>query len=78
MIITIIVSTEWQLTHSTSIPSFSATPHMAEEQTKGVAMVPKRALNVMSGEVVRLLQLTKYTIVPVSYIVPRKVSQISV
>lgn len=37
-------------------------------------MVPKRALNVMEGEVDQLLLLTKQAIIPVPYIVPRKVS----
>lgn len=42
------------------------------EQVKGVGMVPKRALNVMEGEVDRLLLLTKQAIIPIPYIVPRK------
>ena len=44
------------------------------EQVKGIGMVPKRALNVMEGEVNRLLVLTKQAIIPIPYIVPRKVS----
>ena len=44
------------------------------EQVKGIGMVPKRALNVMEGEVNRLLVLTKHAIIPFPYIVPRKVS----
>ncbi|XP_022327050.2 coronin-7-like [Crassostrea virginica] len=42
------------------------------EQVKGIGMVPKRALNVMEGEVNRLLVLTKQAIIPIPYIVPRK------
>ncbi|XP_056010098.1 coronin-7-like isoform X2 [Ostrea edulis] len=42
------------------------------EQVKGIGMVPKRALNVMEGEVNRLLLLSKQAIIPVPYIVPRK------
>ncbi|XP_062610316.1 coronin-7-like [Saccostrea cucullata] len=42
------------------------------EQVKGIGMVPKRALNVMEGEVNRLLILTKQAVIPVPYIVPRK------
>ncbi|XP_069131157.1 coronin-7-like [Argopecten irradians] len=42
------------------------------EQIKGVAMVPKRLMNVMEGEVNRLLILTKSAIIPAPYIVPRK------
>ncbi|KAB7497235.1 Coronin-7 [Armadillidium nasatum] len=41
-------------------------------QTKGACLVPKRGLNVMSGEVNRLLQLTSNAIVPLTYQVPRK------
>ena len=46
---------------------------MLEEQHKGMAFVPKLALDVMSCEVVRLLQLTKSSVVPLSYCVPRRV-----
>ena len=42
------------------------------EQTKGACLVPKRALNVMQGEVNRILQLTSNSVVPVTYQVPRK------
>lgn len=44
------------------------------EQTKGVCLVPKRALNVMQAEVNRLLQLTSNIVIPIMYQVPRKVS----
>jgi coronin-7 len=47
---------------------------MTEGQTKGMAMVPKPALDVMSCEVARLLQVTQHSIVPISYHIPRKVS----
>jgi coronin-7 len=39
---------------------------------KGVAWVPKRALDVMDLEVARLLRLTQQAIIPVSFNVPRK------
>lgn len=39
---------------------------------KGVAWVPKRALDVMDTEVARLLRLTQQAIVPVAFNVPRK------
>lgn len=39
---------------------------------KGIAFVPKRALDVMDTEVARLLRLTQQAIVPVSFNVPRK------
>uniref|UniRef100_A0A667YZT2 Coronin n=1 Tax=Myripristis murdjan TaxID=586833 RepID=A0A667YZT2_9TELE len=48
---------------------------MTDTSTRGVAMVPKLALDVMSCEVVRVLQLTDSCIVPISYQVPRKVCQ---
>lgn len=42
------------------------------EQTKGACLVPKRALNVMQGEVNRVLQLTSNSVIPITYQVPRK------
>ncbi|KAL0269016.1 UNVERIFIED_CONTAM: hypothetical protein PYX00_010761 [Menopon gallinae] len=42
------------------------------EQTKGACLVPKRALNVMQGEVNRVLQLTSSMVIPIMYQVPRK------
>ncbi|XP_067859174.1 coronin-7 [Heptranchias perlo] len=45
---------------------------LTEVKSKGVAMVPKLALDVMSCEVIRVLQLTQNAIVPISYNVPRK------
>lgn len=42
------------------------------EQTKGACIVPKRAMEVMQGEVVRTLQLAESSVVPVSWQVPRK------
>ncbi|CAH2006359.1 unnamed protein product [Acanthoscelides obtectus] len=42
------------------------------EQTKGVCLVPKRALNVMQGQVNRILQLTSSSVIPIMYQVPRK------
>ena len=55
--------------------TFSAGPHLyrGSTQHKGMAMVPKQALVVMSCEIARLLQLTKNSIVPISYVVQRKV-----
>ena len=46
---------------------------MLDEQHKGMAIVPKFAVDVMSCEVVRILQLTKSSVVPLSYCVPRRV-----
>ena len=44
-------------------------------QSKGACIVPKRGLDVMNGEVNRVLQLTSNAIIPITYQVPRKVSQ---
>ncbi|XP_025088826.1 coronin-7-like isoform X2 [Pomacea canaliculata] len=42
------------------------------EQIKGAALVPKRAMELMSGEVDRLLLLARQSIISVPFIVPRK------
>ncbi len=42
------------------------------EQTRGACLVPKRAMDVMSGEVNRILQLCSDSIVPITWQVPRK------
>uniref|UniRef100_A0A671YFK9 Coronin n=1 Tax=Sparus aurata TaxID=8175 RepID=A0A671YFK9_SPAAU len=58
---------------SSSEPLLSQVSHcLADTSTRGVAMVPKLALDVMSCEVMRVLQLTDSCIVPISYQVPRK------
>ncbi len=44
------------------------------EQIRGMGLVPKPALDVMNCEVNRLLLLTRNAVVPLPYIVPRKVS----
>ncbi|KAK7071102.1 Coronin-7, partial [Halocaridina rubra] len=46
--------------------------HNGSVQTKGACLVPKRGLDVMSGEVNRVLQLTSNAIIPITYQVPRK------
>ncbi|KAL8175242.1 UNVERIFIED_CONTAM: Coronin-7 [Gekko kuhli] len=46
-----------------------------ESKAHGIAHVPKRALDVLACEVMRVLQLTDGAIVPVSYTVPRKSTQ---
>ena len=48
--------------------------YRGSQQTKGMAMVPKRVVDVMACEIVRLLQLTQNAIIPISYHVQRKVS----
>uniref|UniRef100_A0A674IQV1 Coronin n=1 Tax=Terrapene triunguis TaxID=2587831 RepID=A0A674IQV1_9SAUR len=56
-----------------SLPALTqVTQCLTEGKAKGAALVPKRALDVMSCEVLRVLQLTDSFIVPISYTVPRK------
>eukprot|EP00111_Clytia_hemisphaerica_P015915 TCONS_00047027-protein len=43
-----------------------------QQQTFGMGLAPKRSLNVMQGEVNKVYQLSKNTITPIPYIVPRK------
>lgn len=60
---------------STSDPFLSQVSHcLTDASTRGAAVVPKVALDIMSCEVIRLLQLTDSSIVPISYQVPRKQS----
>ena len=51
---------------------YESSKYLADVQTKGACLVPKRALSVMEGEVNRIQILTKDCIVPISYHVPRK------
>ncbi|XP_053400007.1 coronin-7-like [Mercenaria mercenaria] len=68
--------TTWSFVEvSTSEPYF--TQHALErteknEQIKGACLIPKLGVNVMEGEVDRLLLLLHNTIVPLPYIVPRR------
>uniref|UniRef100_A0A6Q2Z8X3 Coronin n=1 Tax=Esox lucius TaxID=8010 RepID=A0A6Q2Z8X3_ESOLU len=48
---------------------------VTDAPTRGVAAVPKLVLDVSSCEVMRVLQLTDSSIVPVNYHVPRKVNE---
>uniref|UniRef100_A0A8C6TKV8 Coronin n=1 Tax=Neogobius melanostomus TaxID=47308 RepID=A0A8C6TKV8_9GOBI len=58
---------------SSSVSSASLVSHcLTDAPTRGVCAVPKLDLDVMSCEVVRVLQLTDSHIVPISYQVPRK------
>uniref|UniRef100_A0A673WFH8 Coronin n=1 Tax=Salmo trutta TaxID=8032 RepID=A0A673WFH8_SALTR len=58
---------------SASEPFLSQVSHcLTDAPTRGVAMVPKLALDVLSCEVMRVLQLTDSFIVPINYHVPRK------
>uniref|UniRef100_A0A8K9WN78 Coronin n=1 Tax=Oncorhynchus mykiss TaxID=8022 RepID=A0A8K9WN78_ONCMY len=61
---------------SATEPFLSQVSHcLTEAPTRGVAMVPKLALDVLSCEVMRVLQLTDSFIVPINYHVPRKSGQ---
>lgn len=53
--------------------SVSVSHCLTDVSTRGVALVPKLALDVGCCEVLRLMQLTDSFIVPISYQVPRKV-----
>ncbi|XP_055008627.1 coronin-7-like isoform X2 [Boleophthalmus pectinirostris] len=58
---------------STSEPVLTQVSHcLTDSSTRGVCTVPKLELDVMSCEVMRVLQLTDNNIVPISYQVPRK------
>lgn len=46
--------------------------HRVADQIKGAALIPKLAVDVMTCEVLRLMVLTKSSVVPLSYHVPRK------
>eukprot|EP01137_Pigoraptor_chileana_P029063 Opistho-2@13765 len=46
--------------------------NVTDSPNYGMTSIPKRAVDVMSCEVVRLLKLTKTAVVPISYEVPRK------
>ncbi|KAL1434831.1 hypothetical protein MTO96_001722 [Rhipicephalus appendiculatus] len=61
----------WEVTFKEPFLS-EASKYMGEVQTKGVGLVPKRALKVMDGEVNRVLILGQDCIVPIPYLVPRK------
>jgi coronin-1B/1C/6 len=51
---------------------FSINEYRSTTSAKGMAMVPKRGLNVLQCETARLLKLTNDGIEPLSFIVPRK------
>ncbi|NXV45996.1 CORO7 protein, partial [Uria aalge] len=61
------------------LPTLPARPTVTqcrtEGSTRGLATVPRLALDVMACEVLRVLQLTDTALVPVSYLVPRKSTQ---
>ncbi|XP_042577294.1 coronin-7 [Cyprinus carpio] len=61
---------------NSSEPFLSQVSHcLTDVSTRGVALVPKLALDVSCCEVLRLMQLSDNFIVPISYQVPRKAGQ---
>uniref|UniRef100_A0A8C9PII9 Coronin n=1 Tax=Spermophilus dauricus TaxID=99837 RepID=A0A8C9PII9_SPEDA len=52
--------------------SLTVTQCVLESVLRGAALVPRRALAVMSCEVLRVLQLSDIAIIPISHHVPRK------
>eukprot|EP01107_Rhizomastix_libera_P001302 TRINITY_DN1212_c0_g1_i1.p1 TRINITY_DN1212_c0_g1~~TRINITY_DN1212_c0_g1_i1.p1 ORF type:complete len:953 (-),score=271.28 TRINITY_DN1212_c0_g1_i1:66-2846(-) len=48
------------------------TSYTSDTPSKGIAMVPKTALNVMACEVAQLLKVTSSSITPISVAIPRK------
>ncbi|NXJ03579.1 CORO7 protein, partial [Odontophorus gujanensis] len=61
--------------HPKAVLLSPVTQCLMEGHTRGLATVPRLALDVMACEVLRVLQLTDTFLVPVSYIVPRKSNQ---
>jgi coronin-7 len=54
-------------------PYFSElTPFVMPEQHRGICLVPKAGLDVMSAEVDRLLKVTANAVIPIRFTVPRK------
>jgi len=52
---------------------FEGTPAVDKDQQKGLALVPKLALNVSKCVVAQVLRLTQNSIIPLRFNVPRKV-----
>ncbi|CAK9086073.1 Coronin-A (Coronin) (p55), partial [Durusdinium trenchii] len=51
---------------------FLISDHRASSSTKGLCMLPKRSVDVMHCEVVKMLKLTSNAVEPLSFICPRK------
>lgn len=52
--------------------AYSLSDYRSQVSAKGMAMVPKRGVNVMACETTRLLKLTTNSVEPLSFFVPRK------
>jgi hypothetical protein len=53
--------------------AFPVTEARSTDSTKGICMVPKRSLDVVAGECVRFLKVASKAVVPMPFVVPRKV-----
>ncbi|CAL4071093.1 unnamed protein product, partial [Meganyctiphanes norvegica] len=62
----------WEVTEKDPFLTEGALKHMGSVQTKGACLVPKRGLDVMQGEVNRIMQLTPNSVIPITCQVPRK------
>jgi len=47
---------------------------MGNEQIRGACLIPKLGVDVMQGEVDRLIVMLQNSIMPLPYIIPRRVS----
>jgi len=52
--------------------AYALNDHKSNVSAKGMAIVPKRGLNIMGCETARLLKLTTNSVEPLSFFVPRK------
>jgi coronin-7 len=62
----------YEVTEKSPYLSQGPSVYRGTEQQKGMGMVPKRAVNVMSCQIARFLQLTQSSIIPIGYHVQRK------
>ena len=53
--------------------AFPVSEARSTDSTKGICMIPKRALDVVSGECCRFMKVTAKSVVPMPFVVPRKV-----
>lgn len=53
--------------------AFPVNEYRSTTAAKGMAMIPKRAMNVLKCETTRLLKLTSNSVEPLHVYVPRKV-----
>merc|ERR1711990_773839 len=53
--------------------AYAVSEARSTDSTKGICMVPKRALDVVAGECARFMKVTSKAVVPMPFVVPRKV-----